>query len=315
MFSLALLLLTRPVRANQKDSYFLHSLTSHVQDVLGIFGGQKFIHTHPDEIALGAKVLYLLLTTALGARTLGEEYVDILYVNRKGKKFPGSLRRLVFIALYALVPYVVTRVVRKLKSQGETSKSWLSRTFQSYPKLLDTVLNVHVALFYFQGLFYSLSKRAVGMRYVFGHNKDPEKLLRTGNYSLLGGIMLLQFAVKLLLKIQNATSQDDLQERDVATPLGVFTEVKQLESVQTSIDSDQKLALRLNIDLLDPKQLPYLPESSRSCMLCLSPMVNPAAANCGHIFCWSCIVDWIRDHPECPLCRQVCLEQNLLPLC
>lgn len=277
-----------------------------------MIGGQKLVHTHPDEIAVGAKLLYFLLNTTLGARTLGEEYVDILYVTRQGKRLPGKTRRLAFAVLYALIPYVVTRVVRKLKARNETSKTWLSSALTSYPKLLDTIMNVHVALFYFQGLFYSLSKRLLGLRYAFAHNKDPDKLLRTGNYSFLGAIMLLQFAVKLVVKMNNQSRPEDVVDEDGSH--SVFSNVKQLENVQTYIDANVKVGLKVNVELLDATQLPYIPEVSRSCMLCLSPMTNPAAANCGHIFCWTCIVDWIRDHPECPLCRQLCLEQNLLPL-
>lgn len=269
------------------------------------------VHTHPDEIAVGAKLLYFLVNTALGARTLGEEYVDILYVTRSGKRLPGKARRVLFAVLYTVLPYLVTRIVRKLKAQGETSKSWLSNTLTSYPKLLDTLMNVHVALFYFQGLYYSLSKRFLSLRYAFAHNKDAEKLLKTGNYSFLGVIMLLQFAVKLALKMCNRAGPEDSGEESSHS---VFSSVKLLENVQAYIDSNPKLGERVNVELLDPSQLPYIPEVSRSCMLCLSPMTNPAAANCGHIFCWTCIVDWIRDHPECPLCRQLCFEQNLLPL-
>lgn len=28
------------------------------------------------------------------------------------------------------------------------------------------------------------------------------------------------------------------------------------------------------------------------CILCLSQVKNPATTDCGHIFCWTCIVEW-----------------------
>lgn len=309
-------LLTRPVRANQKDSYFSSSFQSQITDVLHIFKGQKFVNTHPEEIAVAAKSLYFALTTLIGARTLGEEYVDIMYVSRLGKRFPKFLQKLGFLLSYVLVPYVITRIMRKLKSKEEDKKKgWLLELLTSYPKLLDTFMNLHVAVFYFQGLFYLISKRLFGMRYVFGHGKDPKKLQQTGNYSVLGGIILVQFAMKFLLKVKeysDSQHKSDLEKQELHEQHSsheTYYKLEQLEKLKVRFDEES-----INVDLSDPAQLPYIPETSRNCMLCLSPMVDPSAANCGHMFCWECIVDWVREHPECPLCRQVCLEQNLLPL-
>lgn len=52
----------------------------------------------------------------------------------------------------------------------------------------------------------------------------------------------------------------------------------------------------------------------RKCTLCLEGMRDPAATQCGHVFCWACIGDWVREKPECPLCRRQILVQHILPL-
>lgn len=287
------------VRAHQKDAYFESLYKSLLQDILQFIKGQRFINAYPQEIGVLAKALYLPLTTLLGARTLGEEYVDLVYVNRTGKTLPRLLPRLGFVLSYALIPYIISKIVKRLKNQEETGGLW-----SSYYKVLDTFLNLHVALFYFQGEFYSLSKRIFGLRYVFGHHKQPEQI-QSGNYSLLGGIIVLQFIVKTLMKLKTKETEEAYETNDDDSKIKSINQLSQLS---------ENYSPEFIIDLSDEKQLPYLPESSRSCMLCLSPMVNPSAANCGHMFCWDCIVDWIREHPECPLCRQQCLEQHLLPL-
>lgn len=300
-----------------------------MQEVLHIFKGSRFINTHPEEITVAAKAFYLSLTTLLAKRTLGEEYVDLIYVNRKGTRFPKILLRLGFILSYAVLPYFITKFIRKLglsrseqdneDEDSDNEDTEFKLTWSMYPKILDVIMNFHIAIFYFQGEFYSISKRIFGLRYAFGHNKDPKKLAKSGNYSFLGGIILVQFLVKSILKLKNYNDaqreKSKLQRKgsnldSSAAFSNKFTKFSQLKKVAQVVNKRKDL----QIELSNPEDLPYIPENSRTCMLCLTEMTNPAAANCGHFFCWTCIVDWIREHPECPLCRQLCVELNLLPL-
>ncbi|KAH8158328.1 hypothetical protein CIB48_g9919, partial [Xylaria polymorpha] len=50
----------------------------------------------------------------------------------------------------------------------------------------------------------------------------------------------------------------------------------------------------------------------RKCTLCLEELKDPAATQCGHVFCWACIGDWVREKPECPLCRREAMVQHIL---
>ncbi|RYC65362.1 hypothetical protein CHU98_g791 [Xylaria longipes] len=68
-------------------------------------------------------------------------------------------------------------------------------------------------------------------------------------------------------------------------------------------------------DLADEDAMRWIKGAQqRKCTLCLEELKDPAATQCGHVFCWACIGDWVREKPECPLCRREAMVQHVLPL-
>lgn len=52
--------------------------------------------------------------------------------------------------------------------------------------------------------------------------------------------------------------------------------------------------------------IPNLPDvyyRSPKCQLCFESEVTTATL-CGHLFCWTCLSDWLRNKPQCPYCRE-----------
>lgn len=77
--------------------------------------------------------------------------------------------------------------------------------------------------------------------------------------------------------------------------------------------------------VIPPPPLPFLarrfedsvkPNSDhRLCPLCLQKRVNPAASSSGHVFCYKCLVLYIREKgPKCPLVGMRCDESQIVRL-
>ncbi|KAK4097540.1 hypothetical protein N658DRAFT_561720 [Parathielavia hyrcaniae] len=192
---------------------------------------------------------------------------------------------------------------------------------------------VTLALFYFTGAYYQLSKRVWGLR---------------AGYEVLGVLLVVQMLVKGFLHVRQqmrAASAGpgglgEEQERTVFGP-GADVDVSLNEhaytsnnellgggsggagSMQRSLGEIGAMAHtpvpkggRARVDLgTGDKVMAWIKGAQqRKCTLCLEELKDPAATQCGHVFCWACIGDWVREKPECPLCRREAMLQHVLPL-
>ncbi len=66
----------------------------------------RFLHEWREELALSSDFLYYGLTTLLGRQTLGQEYCGVQLID-SSKKFPSKIRRICYIVLACVGPYVL----------------------------------------------------------------------------------------------------------------------------------------------------------------------------------------------------------------
>ena len=48
------------------------------------------------------------------------------------------------------------------------------------------------------------------------------------------------------------------------------------------------------------------------CTLCLDKYQDKSVTWCGHMFCWSCITQYLEKNPECPQCRKKAFPNQVI---
>lgn len=348
------------IRSNQKDAYFQEKTFERLIHVLRRLRGARFAHNYTAEARVLAEMLYMGLTTLVGNRTLGEEYCDIVQVERETSTLPSVGRRGGYILASILLPYTLNRTLpvfrRKVRRALEASlrappghkrptQSKLRQLRSYILENLDTITSpspvyaVSLAIFYFTGSYYHLGKRLFGLRYIFTNSAETSS--QKIGYEVLGVLLVLQLSVQAWLHLQSTSTGTT----GVANPESLAGGTAMLEGgVEVSLDPGMYTANNAllfetphthsppsNVEkvthtkvlpegqyryhLTDEDVMAWISgKQSRKCTLCLDEFKDPSVTTCGHVFCWNCIGDWVREKPECPLCRQQVMLQHILPL-
>ena len=65
-------------------------------------------------------------------------------------------------------------------------------------------------------------------------------------------------------------------------------------------------------------QMEAIADEVLRCTLCMDRREpengSSAVTECGHVFCWTCIEEWLKEKADCPLCRQAVRVSRVLPV-
>ncbi|KAJ3314703.1 peroxisome biogenesis factor 10 [Boothiomyces sp. JEL0838] len=186
------------LRSIQKDETHLLTLRKmFVETITNIFGS-AFVMRYNSIIQAISDSFYYATTTLIGNQTIGEEYSDII-LDHSGQ-YPSWIRRLFMVALCVGSPFV------RLASNANGNQETLDLITKAKQLIAGPFLSLHLALFYFFGSYYELSKRIAGVKY-----KLVRKLRNGethGGYEVLGLLIVIRIALTSLTRKKAAVDYE-----------------------------------------------------------------------------------------------------------
>ncbi|KAI0733969.1 Pex12 amino terminal region-domain-containing protein [Fomitopsis betulina] len=298
------------IRSHQRDFFQISSLREQADVVLRAWLGTRWLSRWDKEVELCIKLLYFGLTVGRGVQTLGEEYTDIWVHSAHTGGVPSWRTGAALVLLPTLPSYMLARWGTYLPP---TSR--LTSLVRSVPALLETLSEINLAIFYFRGTYYNLAKRILGIRYISATPHDPNT--RPPSYSLLGILLAVRLLHRLITFLRPTTEPGPKGKRPVDDREEVYIDDRPVSTMIARADADEAPQITAEEDertILDFTQIPPAVRGSRNCTLCLEERTATTSTECGHLFCWDCIVGWGREKAECPLCRQSLSLTSLLPI-
>ena len=263
------------VRSNQKDLYYRGYITSLLSDLTEPLLPRRYWLLYQRELQLLAELLYYSLTTLNGNQTLGEEYCNIVQTN--GPAVPSLSRRIVSVVLHVTGRYALEKGAGFIKKY--TTNSTVEYIMRNVEEIMKISNQIHLSFFYLFGVYQWLSKRITSIRYLMIRYSLSE--MPPNPYKLLGILIIMQLAIKLMSWIRNSLWSHE----------GNKVIVKKAGMSNGGVTV-----------------------SSIKCSLCFENCTCPTVPPCGHLYCWSCIIEWVSEKGNCPLCRNPTQPRQCVPL-
>lgn len=300
--------------AGVKDREYVRILYDSLLEVLQLdfpfgIGGRNAMRLS-NEIETLARLVYYYSMYCLGNRTLGQEYVQNIPVVMTSSGSPTPIndsKRLWLVAGQVIFPYVIQQQSRhglggvsRFISNSSNNSSGYRGTLKTYllklmrwltsPSLLDWLSRAHLALFFLNSRYTEVWLRICRVRFV-RNSKDRQP---NSTYTVLGLLLSLELVGVAVQEVSRWWREDRIKK------------------------TEPEVLLSPEVDDSNAQGDSTLTGGVSKCALCMCPRKHTSATECGHLFCWECIIKWCRASKkgcaECPLCRQPVQPQKVLML-
>jgi len=141
---------------------------------------------------------------------------------------------------------------------------------------VNYIQEIHLITFFLFGDFYEIAKRVTN----FSYTTSDTNVYQSGRIKILNRTLGLILIAQLMLKIS-----------------------KQPPTPETTLVSKDEL-----------REVDARPSDDMVCHLCCAARSDPTSTLCGHIFCWNCIHQWLKERSECPICKTPTEPSRLIHL-
>ncbi|PBK76685.1 hypothetical protein ARMSODRAFT_948508 [Armillaria solidipes] len=308
------------IRAHQRDLYHVSSLREQTDTVLRSWLGTRWLTRRDREVDLFVKFVYYGMTVGRGVQTLGEEYTNIWqYSASTGLSPPSQWLRLALILIPTIPPYILSRATELVSMSNHPT---LASILKALPSTLGVLTEVNLAIFYVSATYYSLVKRILRIKHLSSIPDNPN--IQPPSYSLLGILLGIRLLHRLVTSLKQRYAEEPSAKKE-KEPAGAstsslresFLDDRAVSTLIAPTDPEADASTPTEDDggtALDILSIPDVLRAGRSCTLCLEERTDSCATECGHLFCWTCIIGWGREKAECPLCRQSLNLSHLLPI-
>jgi peroxin-10 len=210
-----------------------------------------------------------------------------------------------------------TERIRHSRVYALVARAWntLLRRIDVVDAALSHANRVHLCLFFLFGAYVQLSKRALGIRYIYLRALSGGGMKRP-SYVMLGVLLAIRLGYGVVFQSWPSWLAPLLlrQWRRVvpaaaaaAAAVAVVADEPEQQQQQQPPEAEAKSEAKGNDD--DDGV-----DEDVTCILCLEARTETTMTECGHLFCWTCIATSCTNKPECPLCRTPCPPNRLLRL-